>query len=426
MKGTRLIFFIAVVLALCMQCYAFSSSEWQYYKVVTFDYTNEPVELILDKEVLDNMNDDASDIRIIGEQELPYVLQLSQPQNYAQSAKIIEVSSTRKPYRNINFNKEHMIDGRYDSSDGSTFEIDASIDRTSAWFTVDIGANSLTNSITIWSSNPQYTWKSIKIEASYDNANWMPVKDTTGYSFSPIRTVYYPPVDYRFLKFSMEHTQSLSIAEIEIKGLSTGKLYFLPDSEKPHKLYYGNRQAVTPRYNTSKIYYKLGLPTGKLTMQVKNAAFVSDPDKDEVVYDNCPYVVNPDQKDDDNDGLGNACDNCPAVSNIDNIDSDGDGVGDRCDNCPHEINPDQMDEDFNGRGDICDDRDQDRNTNSKDNCPDKSNPDQSDLDKDGIGDVCDSRDGRITENKFLLWTVFGVTILIVGFLVINLIRKTKK
>ncbi|MCK5283134.1 MAG: thrombospondin type 3 repeat-containing protein [Nanoarchaeota archaeon] len=241
-----------------------------------------------------------------------------------------------------------------------------------------------------------------------------------------MRTVYYPPVDYRYLRFILWHTQSLSISEIEIKGVSTGKLYFLPEENKEYSLYYGNRQAVKQTYNTSKIYYKLGLPIAKLSSQTENTIYDSDQDNDGVIYDNCPLLYNPDQKDDDNDGLGNACDNCQFVANADQRDYDKDGLGDRCDNCNAVVNTDQRDEDFNGRGDLCDDRDGDRKLNPDDNCPGVYNPSQSDLDKDGIGDECDEKDDRITENKFLLWTVMIVTILIVGFLALNLIKKSSK
>lgn len=50
--------------------------------------------------------------------------------------------------------------------------------------------------------------------------------------------------------------------------------------------------------------------------------------------DNCPDVSNADQTDTDRDGVGDACDD----------DDDDDGVDDEDDNCQFVRNPDQRDE----------------------------------------------------------------------------------
>lgn len=75
-------------------------------------------------------------------------------------------------------------------------------------------------------------------------------------------------------------------------------------------------------------------------------------------------------------------------------DADGDGLLDTSDNCPSSSNPDQKDSDGDGTGDACDltptgDRDRDVVDDRVDNCTTVANPDQQDTDGDGLGDACD-------------------------------------
>lgn len=93
--------------------------------------------------------------------------------------------------------------------------------------------------------------------------------------------------------------------------------------------------------------------------------FFDDDDDDDDgipdVSDNCPVTFNPEQEDNDNDGIGDSCD----------PDDDNDGIPDTEDNCPFTANPLQEDGDNDGIGDVCDnDLDNDGVPNEADNCPD--------------------------------------------------------
>lgn len=147
----------------------------------------------------------------------------------------------------------------------------------------------------------------------------------------------------------------------------------------------------------------------------------TDDDNDAVPdsKDNCDLVKNPDQLntdkdaqgdacdlDDDNDGIPDSKDNCDKVKNVSQLDTNKDGQGDACDpdidgdgvlnakdNCPLVVNKDQKDTDKDGKGDACEaDDDNDGHPDIKDNCPKNANADQLDTDKDGLGDACDPDD----------------------------------
>ena len=130
--------------------------------------------------------------------------------------------------------------------------------------------------------------------------------------------------------------------------------------------------------------------------------------------------------DDDLDGdqIANAGDLCPTRMHGDpnyggcpplvpgGPDSDLDGVVDGVDNCAIS-NPDQRDGDGDGIGDACQDRDLDDVRDTWDNCVDQPNTDQADEDGDGIGDAC----GIPTFEEFfdaLLDSGFGIVCFFLG------------
>jgi hypothetical protein len=85
-----------------------------------------------------------------------------------------------------------------------------------------------------------------------------------------------------------------------------------------------------------------------------------DSDEDMVpdAIDNCTFVYNIDQSDDDGDGIGNACGQATEEAAAEvappEPDTDGDGVPDYGDNCWQLANPTQKDGDGDGLGNGCD------------------------------------------------------------------------
>jgi len=126
--------------------------------------------------------------------------------------------------------------------------------------------------------------------------------------------------------------------------------------------------------------------------------------------DNCTFDYNPDQANQDEDPMGDACDLCPRDYSPYNQpeacgEGDFDGVPNLSDNCPKQYNPDQAPYAEGGGfpGQACAyclvsqspwawDNDNDGVWDSWDcdNCPGVANPGQEDADGDLIGDACDN------------------------------------
>src|SRR3989344_2677259 len=386
--------FMAMVPIFSLYSAAINQAEYPYYKKIAVPAgVSEPAIVNFDVQILDHMKPDGSDIRIMeNNAEIPIKALITGVQELAHGGKIAEASSSRPDFRGISFGPNSLIDGDYSGNDNAYWQIDSQADPYFAYFTLELQGFSLSDRAKIWTLNPEYTWTDIQVEGSNDLNDWSIVKGKTPYAAAAERTVVFPPVQFKYLRFSFWHTQSLVINEIEVYGASSGKAVFFAKSGNDYRIYYGNRLAQAASYDTSSLSTKGSTPQLSPGFQQSNQEYSSDTDADGRIQDNCPTASNPAQEDSDNDGIGNACDNCPDSANSNQQDSDNDGIGDKCDNCPSLDNPDQFDDNLNGIGYACDDNDGDRVINSKDNCISSRNPAQGDKDRNGIGDACEDLD----------------------------------
>lgn len=74
-------------------------------------------------------------------------------------------------------------------------------------------------------------------------------------------------------------------------------------------------------------------------------------------------------------------------------DTDGDGISNPLDNCPTTANPDQKDSNHDGIGDACGGQDNDGIIDALDNCPTVYNPDQKNSYGGPAGDACEAESG---------------------------------
>ncbi|MEM1119060.1 MAG: T9SS type A sorting domain-containing protein, partial [Bacteroidota bacterium] len=152
-------------------------------------------------------------------------------------------------------------------------------------------------------------------------------------------------------------------AKVEISGPSTGYGQQLVcegncnSSEMVTGLSAGEYHVTVQTFNPYCYNRVKVVVTGGNTDPCANQGGDSDGDGICDNQDNCRTTFNPDQADNDGDGIGNVCDDTPNGDPCANKggDSDGDGVCDNDDNCRTTFNPDQADNDGDGLGNVCDD-----------------------------------------------------------------------
>lgn len=240
---------LTFAILLGLNSYAFDANQYPYYKkIILQDSINEPAIIKLDNQVLNYMKPDGSDLRITKNgNEIPLKILITHVEEAAHKGKIAAVSSARPDFRGASFDGNNLIDGDYSNNDNAYFQIDSLQDPNFAWFVIDLGSPALTDKIKIWNLNNYYTWTEVQVEGSNDNQNWKIIKSKTKYEIADVRAVAYPPVEYRYFRFSFWHIQSLVINEIEIYGAYNGQIVFNAKSGNDYRLFYGN--LTSPHYN---------------------------------------------------------------------------------------------------------------------------------------------------------------------------------
>jgi hypothetical protein len=224
---------------------------------------------------------------------------------------------------------------------------------------------------------------------------------------------------------------------IEIRANVDGKDKIVIANKKMDKTTISFPETTSKQWSIS-FFYTQPLRISELILKQNNALrqntqtirFLAQPENDYRIYLNSDRSIN--IKTTESGNLMSAKDVFeipPIVSKVNPdykmADIDGDGVPDIYDNCISIFNPDQKDINDNKIGDACEDWDYDGILNIYDNCPNNPNQDQTDTDNDGIGDACDSEESRITERyPWIPWAGIGFAVIVLVILII-LTNKTE-
>lgn len=275
-----------------------------------------------------------------------------------------------------------MNDGNY--STFTEFPLTANSNTTDILFNFDkpITASSLSFTLDNYVALPQTISISTPTNSGRgDHVVLAPIHPTNG-------SVVFPQTTSAVWSIVFNYVQPLRISEIKFNDISTGQsttrgLRFLAQPKQSYQVYFdADRYVASTSKEAGDLFSNTGVIYSKVTSSILNPEYVP-------------------------------------------VDSDSDGVSDLTDNCARVSNIDQKDEDGNGLGDACEDYDRDGVFNANDNCPEIPNKAQEDTDKDDIGNVCDDLDNRVTERMpWLPWVGIVIAgLVIVGLFVVVLKHK---
>lgn len=226
----------------------------------------------------------------------------------------------------------------------------------------------------------------------------------------------YKPTDVTIYSFSGPGNLNVIVSHVPFND---GRIYFPQNSSNNWQIMFSHTQPLR--------IAKLELiPDNKIVREYSIIRFLAEPGKTYQLYltpdGSVPQIAT------EYVNLEDPVDNLVRISEPQSrqnefyhpADSDYDSIPDQTDNCPSVPNSDQKDVNNNQIGDACEDFDRDGVMNNVDNCPNNPNASQLDTDSDKIGDICDPDESRLTER---LWWLPWLGI-VVGFGTVLFIFKT--
>lgn len=303
----------------------------------------QPVQFLLDEDVLNAINRDARNLHVFDDENntVPYDLYFSEAKRI-KDLEVLHVSSNRDhtPLSTL-VDNDALTSFNFLARDGAK--------ENPAKVLIDLKSPRPLSRVNIFdSAGPRIDEVLIRGGYTKDNLKTLVPKR---------------PYDYKY-DFSSDPVQfvelylwgrGIVVDDIRVYAAPHGAIGFVPKLGRNYRLLYGD-----PHNKDITFYEKIPtLPEGKkatLSPQMWNSFYPEDVDTDGIInkFDNCPFLSNPRQLDNDDDHVGNECDNTIYVKNTNQKDTDMDGVGDVLDNCKLTYNPKQHDQDGDGMGDECD------------------------------------------------------------------------
>ena len=300
--------------------------------------------LVLDENIIQANDVDFSKLQLVDQNQepVPFVL-FDKPAGKVSAMSTLEVSSQKE-----DFPAENLID----NNRLTVFAFDKKADgESTASINVDLGSIKSIHRIELWADfNAQIKGFQIRGGANKNKIKTIRRKSV----FQEVVDSEFPPV--RYLEILL-WGNSIKLEDLALYQKATAEIYFTGKADARYKLLYGGDKTLNSKRYVSRVSEaKKFDQTPQLGTRKFNPLFAVDIDEDGTLNteDNCIFTRNKNQKDRDQDRVGDACDNAMKVKNNSQSDVDNDGVGDIADNCKLVPNKDQKNRDGDTFGNACD------------------------------------------------------------------------